>query len=480
MTHARQVRWVDRLPAWFWLALPALALMPVWMWCAARLFDRSDDPLGIVALAALAVLVARDRAHFANSPRVGWLVLATLFAAGAILGNPSLPPLARGVLAALCISTVLMALRAPGQPMLALTGLALLALPLLSSLQFFIGYPLRVVTAEASRLILMLFGVATVRSGSALEIAGRLVMVDAPCAGIHMGWVAYFTACVAAAALHIPDGRFLRRIPYVGVAVLAGNIVRNTLLVIKEAQLVQWPDSTHEAIGMLAFAAVATLVLWHFTGIAGDPPSAWRMRVPLNLTLRDSKGTWARLFSLAVLTVLVLWPWIKPAHVVAADTRPAIEWPRELDGRQLHPLALSSVEQRFADRFPGVIGRFTDGKRSIVLRFIVAPTRMLHQATDCYRGLGYRVLSTVLEREPAPQTSTPPRLWRCFIAEKNGQRVRVCEHIVDAAGQTFTDTSAWYWAAAMGRSIGPWQAITKAQPLGSNRARLETGYRILR
>jgi exosortase/archaeosortase family protein len=465
MTLALRVRWVDRLPAWFWLALPGLALMPTWTWCAARLFDRSDDPLGIVALAALAVLVARDRERFASSPRVAWLVAATLLAAVAILSGPLLPPLVRGVLAVLSVSATLMAVRAEGQPMLALTGLALLALPLLSSLQFFVGYPLRVVTAEASRLILTMFGVAAERSGAALEIAGRLVMVDAPCAGIHMGWVAYFTACVAAAAMHVPDGRFLRRLPWVGVAVLIGNIVRNTLLVIKDAKLVQWPDGTHEAIGVLAFAAVATLVLWHFSGITGDSPPAWRMRGPHNLALRDSQGAWARLFSLAVLTLLMLWPWIKPAHVIAADTRPAIEWPRELDGRPLRPLALSPVEQRFADRFPGVIGRFTDGNRSIVLRFVVAPTRMLHQATDCYRGLGYRVLATDLEQEPAPSMSATPRLWRCFIAEKSGQRVRVCERIVDAAGQTFTDTSAWYWAAVMGRSVGPWQAITEAQVL---------------
>ena len=465
MTFALQARWVDRLPAWFWLALPALALMPVWMWCAARLFDRSDDPLGIVALAALAVLVARDRDRFANAPRVGWLVLATLLSAGAILGDPLLPALARGVLAVLSLCAVLMALRAPGQPMLALTGLALLALPLLSSLQFFIGYPLRVVTAEASRWILALFGVAAERSGSALEIASHLVMVDAPCSGIHMGWVAYFTACVAAVAMRVPDSRFLRRIPLVGVAVLAGNVARNTLLVIKEAKLVQWPDCTHEAIGILAFAAVAALVLWHVAAAAGDQPVAWRMREPYDLTFNNAKRTWARLFSLAVLTLLMLWPWIKPEHVIADDTRPAIEWPQKLEGRPLHPLALSDIEQRFADQFPGVIGRFTDGHRSIVLRFVVAPTRMLHQASDCYRGLGYRVLSTALEHEPSPPVSGPPKLWRCFIAEKNGRRVRVCERIVDAVGQTFTDTSAWYWSAVMGRSIGPWQAITEAQVL---------------
>lgn len=458
MTLALNLRWVDRLPAGLWLALPIFALMPVWIWCAARVLDRSDDPLGIVALVALAVLIIRDRERFANPPRSGWLVVATLLAAAAIVGGSSLPPLFRGVLAVLCICAVLMAVRIGGQPMLALSGLAMLALPLLSSLQFFIGYPLRVVTAEASRWILTVFGVAAERNGSALEIAGRLVMVDAPCSGIQMGWVAYFTACVAAAWLHIPDGRFLRRVPLVGAAVLLGNIARNTLLVIKEAKLVQWPDCTHEAIGVIAFAGVAALVLWHVSGAARDPAVTFRVRNTHAISAPARTGTWVRFFSFAVLTGLMLWPWLAPQPAAADSARPAVEWPREIDGRHLRPLALSPVEQRFADRFPGVIGRFTDGQRSIVLREVVAPTRMLHPAVDCYRGLGYRVVATALEQDGR----NSQKLWRCMVVEKNGQRLRVCENIVDTNGQSFTDTSAWYWAAVMGRSTGPWRAVTTA------------------
>jgi hypothetical protein len=41
----------------------------------------------------------------------------------------------------------------------------------------------------------------------------------------------------------------------------------------------------------------------------------------------------------------------------------------------------------------------------------------------------------------------------------------VCERIVDAKGEAFTDTSHWYWASLLGRSAGPWQAVTTAQAL---------------
>jgi hypothetical protein len=137
----------------------------------------------------------------------------------------------------------------------------------------------------------------------------------------------------------------------------------------------------------------------------------------------------------------------------------APEWPRQWDGKPLRPLSMSSVEQRFANRFPGSIARMTDGEQVLVLRHVTQPTRMLHPATDCYRGLGYRVESAQLERDRDQQ------LRRCFIADNGNQRLRVCEQIVDADGQVFTDTSAWYWAALMQQSTGPWQAITAARPL---------------
>ena len=44
------------------------------------------------------------------------------------------------------------------------------------------------------------------------------------------------------------------------------------------------------------------------------------------------------------------------------------EWPQTWDGAALRPLALGEVEQRFAERFPGAMARFTDGRGTLVLR----------------------------------------------------------------------------------------------------------------
>lgn len=144
----------------------------------------------------------------------------------------------------------------------------------------------------------------------------------------------------------------------------------------------------------------------------------------------------------------------------APTQQTAAEWPRTWDGALLRPLALSDVEQRFADRFPGAIARLTDGQQVLVLRQVNQPTRMLHPAADCYRALGYRIAAQRLEHD------AQQRLWRCFTAERSGARpLRVCERIEDARGQGFTDTSAWYWAAVAAKSQGPWQAVTTARAL---------------
>lgn len=140
--------------------------------------------------------------------------------------------------------------------------------------------------------------------------------------------------------------------------------------------------------------------------------------------------------------------------------KPAEEMPSQWQGAPLRPLALSDVELRFAKHFPGTVARLTDGKHTLVLRTVSKPTRMLHPATDCYRGLGYHITNEQLEAQAHSNDH-----WRCFVAQRKGRSVRVCERIEDANGQGFTDTSSWYWASVAGQSYGPWKAITVATPL---------------
>ena len=175
---------------------------------------------------------------------------------------------------------------------------------------------------------------------------------------------------------------------------------------------------------------------------------------------------WPRVLG-ALLLGCALLPFASPNRTAGTSPAPqpdAQEWPREWAGQTLQPLSRSAVEARFAADFPGRIGRFrlADSGDELVLRDVQRPTRMLHPAADCWRGIGWQV-GTARLVQGGP--SDPNALWRCFEASQAGQRVRVCERIVDAHGQVFTDTSAWFWAASLGQSAGPWQAVTTVRGL---------------
>lgn len=246
-----------------WFTALVVALWPAWAWSVARFRDGSDEPWGLVAILALATLVIRDRGRLAPRPRPAWLVAASALACAAVTGSAVLPALARGVLASAAVVAMLAALRPDRRLLLPHLALALLSLPVLSSMQFYLGYPLRVVTAEASAWLLTAAGYEAARSGSALTVDGALVIVDAPCAGIHMAWAAWFTASVAGAWLRVAPAVFVSQMSRVGLVVIGMNVLRNTALVALESRPAGLGEAWHEATGLAAFALVcmATIAL---------------------------------------------------------------------------------------------------------------------------------------------------------------------------------------------------------------------------
>jgi hypothetical protein len=114
---------------------------------------------------------------------------------------------------------------------------------------------------------------------------------------------------------------------------------------------------------------------------------------------------------------------------------------------------MSAREQRFARGFPGRIQTFTDGRRTLILRFVDRPTRRLHPARDCFRGAGY-------DLQPRPALARSDDRWGRFEAARGGETLLVSERIEGPGGESWTDVSSWYWAAWTGWSRGPWWAIT--------------------
>lgn len=131
-------------------------------------------------------------------------------------------------------------------------------------------------------------------------------------------------------------------------------------------------------------------------------------------------------------------------------------WPSHFEGKVLKQLPLTKRELGFYKGFPGKVARFSDGTREIILRWVTDPTRKLHPAADCFKGIGYHI-------QPQPiKIDVQQNRWGSFVASKDNTTITIKERIHDMSGNKWTDVSSWYWASLFGNSHGPWWVITVA------------------
>jgi hypothetical protein len=151
--------------------------------------------------------------------------------------------------------------------------------------------------------------------------------------------------------------------------------------------------------------------------------------------------------------------WALHPDPVGGDAFPG--WPTHFEDRALQPLALTAREALFVAGFPGRVGRFHDGRREIIVRWVSAPTRLLHPAADCFKGVGYAIAPLPARR------SSEGHLMSCFRATRAKEALTVCELIRGAqgvhAGEHWPDVSAWYWSAVLGTSPAPWWSYVVAE-----------------
>lgn len=133
------------------------------------------------------------------------------------------------------------------------------------------------------------------------------------------------------------------------------------------------------------------------------------------------------------------------------------QWPSSFEGQAIHPLPMTDKERGFSQNFPGKIGRFSDGSREIIIRYIDQASRQVHPSADCLRGSGYHIETQPIKRDQNGQ------LWGCVLAKRNGISYRVCERIYDQSGNSWYDVSSWFWSVLLNKSHGPWWAITVAE-----------------
>lgn len=426
------------------LGIVVAALWPVWRWYGSRVNDGSDEPLGLLALAAVLALIAPQFRKLAAHATALWTATVLLIAY-AIAGD-LLPPLLRALLAVIAVGLAAGLGRAPA----GVWGLLCLSLPLMASLQFYFNYPLQKATAHSAAFLLNAFPVNITVSGTLLMWQGAPVAVDPPCSGIKMLWVGGFAHFVLATRHRLGWRTLAWLSPLALLAIIGANALRAALLFPKESGAIPLPAWTHAGAGLVVFGGVLALMTWSYARLARPlteicPP-----------TRPDSTSTPARAALLVAAALAAISPLLATDQLNAAQVRPSEHvfpgWPDEFEGRALIARPLSSQEKAFAASFPGRLGVFDDSDgRRIILRWITQATRKLHSSADCLRATGCEI-----------EALSPSDGWRRFLArsEAGSMSVRERIHSQHQPGQAWRDVSAWFWAAVRSPQAGPWWAVT--------------------
>src|SRR5271166_608913 len=234
--------------------LVTLAMWDGWRWYFARVWAAPEEAASLaITMAVLgAIGVTRNCRHGspAGVPLVTVAIVLAVYA-GSFAG---LPPIGR---AAIAVATTLFCFYVAAfgeRPPIAFWGLVALALPVVPSLQFVLGYPMRIVSTALAAGALRAQGLAVARQGTFLVWRDEMVQFDAPCSGVNMLWAGLLLTLMGCVWLRLGVRKVIVAVGLPVALAIGSNVLRASSLFYVEAGLVaQAPAWWHEGIGIAAF-----------------------------------------------------------------------------------------------------------------------------------------------------------------------------------------------------------------------------------
>lgn len=418
-----------------------LAAIPVLRWYVARLQDGGGEMLGLIPLLLAAYFISREKGNLSSTHTGRAVGLCTLGLYAAAF--PFLPALIRAVLLIIAIACLTGISRKPG-----ILCLALLALPWQASLDFFFGYPLRLITSVSTEILLNMAGLEVSRQGVQLLHEDNVVGVDPACSGLNLLWTSGLFTALLATLYHLP----WKKLPLLAAAALtislAANALRATILFFPESGLITMPHLLHPAIGLVT-AALAFLALMRLARSLAGKPSPVPNKPP------------SQKFRFALTCVALLA--IPASQLSNARTQilpPKADHLTSYMGEALTPLPLTPAEEKFYTGFPGSVATYEGHSFKLIVRTVTRATRKLHPASHCLRAEGFSI------SEKSRTTLPDGSRWLTYTATRNGAQWLIREHISQIDGDMqWSEIPAWFWHAFLHPTGGPWEAITIMQPL---------------
>jgi exosortase/archaeosortase family protein len=253
---------------WALLALQVVAFYPVWGWFIGRITDTSDEPWGLMAIVVSAALIFLDyRRNVVYSKQ---LILPALITLAHGLTFPFVPHLIRAFLAVTAIGCTISVMRYGSAVHLPMWGLLVLSLPVVPSLQFYFGYPIRLASGAIAAPLLQISGFAVEQEGSCLRYGGELLAIDAPCSGVHMLWTGLFLAFSISWLRKLNNWQTITFTALTFIAAIPANGLRAATLFFVKSAPGGFPNWYHEAVGLIVFALFSIGILWQCCQFRGD------------------------------------------------------------------------------------------------------------------------------------------------------------------------------------------------------------------
>lgn len=495
MTKAILALYQNQSFGWLQWLLVIGTFWPVWQWYFERLTDPSDEPLGVVAVLTL-LLLGVHKYRFSGNKISNLAFLApsnfavTLAIVGILLciycASMSVAPPIVSALLALAVCGVLLHRTLPVSLNSGDFALLALSLPVVASLNYYLGYPLRLLACQMSAVMLNIGGLAVNVQGTEILSNNSIVGIDPPCSGIKMLWVALYLGATCASLRGLRAAQTLKLLAISLLAAIVANALRVSSLFYVESGIVQvsgiWHTFVHSGVGVgiFALAAMALVKLAYMLPSAGNSAAPELDRSPraaligesakkrnqhaIDINNRaDKNNNNNKYMPIAIGCVLTLCvvaaalPFTFARDLASGSDATFAGWPSQFEGQQLEPIKLADVTERFAKQFPGKIAVYTTGKCRVVYRWVTRPTLQLHPSSNCYKASGYEIKWLPEYRDPNDAR------WTAFQARKGAEKLLVRERIYDQEGHSWTDVSSWYWAAVLKQSNSPWWAISIAE-----------------
>jgi exosortase/archaeosortase family protein len=256
--------------------LVMVATWDAWRWYLARISVAPEEAaaltLTMVLLGMLGIARMSQRALTLQMPLLSVAILLAIYAASYAV----LPPIARAAvaIAATVFSFYLALFRE--RPPVAVWGLVALSLPVLPSLQFTLGYPMRVVSAVLAVALLQAHGLVVARQGTFLVWRDEMVQFDAPCSGVNMLWAELLLTLMGCVLLRLGVVKvFVAVVLSVALAIICNALRASSLFYIEAGLVSQAPAWWHNGIGIAAFTLAAVVTIWLVSRLREREASTW-------------------------------------------------------------------------------------------------------------------------------------------------------------------------------------------------------------